>query len=142
MICSPCTKSCNLKRGICLGCYRTINEITSWSHSTDEEKLKINERASWRKTMSFQSMTDEEILLNSVCEFCHRTAYEVQHWNKASIDDKRRINYMANWRASLSSTCCDKCKTQKYPNNVFKYNKSNLCKICENLVKEPLNEEE
>ncbi|NBP56322.1 DUF1289 domain-containing protein, partial [bacterium] len=61
--------------------------------------------------MSFQSMTDEEILLNSVCEFCHRTTYEVQHWSKASIDDKRRINYMANWRASLSSTCCDKCKT-------------------------------
>jgi len=46
---SPCIKKCSflpLYDGtfICEGCRRTINEITNWSHYTDEEREEIMKR--------------------------------------------------------------------------------------------------
>jgi len=45
MIESPCIKICTLDDDhICLGCRRTIDEISAWPKLNDEEKLKILER--------------------------------------------------------------------------------------------------
>jgi len=45
MIPSPCNKICKLdSNNICIGCKRTINEITQWSMFSDEGKLTVLER--------------------------------------------------------------------------------------------------
>lgn len=40
---SPCVKICVLhpEAGICLGCYRTSDEIAGWSRLTGEERRRI-----------------------------------------------------------------------------------------------------
>lgn len=39
---SPCIRNCCLDdNDICLGCFRSLDEILSWSASTLEEKQKI-----------------------------------------------------------------------------------------------------
>jgi uncharacterized protein len=43
---SPCVKKCKLESGICVGCNRTIKEITDWRKLTLEEREKIIERLS------------------------------------------------------------------------------------------------
>lgn len=42
-ILSPCKKKCKLKPGdnVCLGCYRTLDEIQRWSQMTEEEKAQV-----------------------------------------------------------------------------------------------------
>lgn len=49
MVTSPCINICRLDDNkICVGCNRTIEEITAWTKYTDKEKLevlgKINDR--------------------------------------------------------------------------------------------------
>ena len=50
---SPCINICKLDENkICIGCYRTIDEITNWTKSTDQEKLSIlneSENRKWAK---------------------------------------------------------------------------------------------
>lgn len=50
---SPCINICKLDENqVCIGCYRTINEIANWTKYTDEEKIKINNRIEnqrWQK---------------------------------------------------------------------------------------------
>ena len=41
---SPCIGVCLLGENICLGCYRTAEEITNWMYMTDKEKLKTLKR--------------------------------------------------------------------------------------------------
>ena len=43
---SPCNRNCKIEypSKICIGCKRTIDEICSWSHLSDEAKIAINER--------------------------------------------------------------------------------------------------
>lgn len=47
---SPCVKVCTMdtERGVCLGCYRTLDEIGSWGAFNVAQKLavmvKINDR--------------------------------------------------------------------------------------------------
>jgi predicted Fe-S protein YdhL (DUF1289 family) len=43
MVRSPCTKICaiNYNDGFCMGCKRTIEEITSWTNLSDVQKKKI-----------------------------------------------------------------------------------------------------
>ena len=41
MIKSPCIKQCNLLNNICVGCKRTINEITQWMQYTDKQRERI-----------------------------------------------------------------------------------------------------
>lgn len=45
---SPCISVCKLLEDVCVGCGRTIVEITKWTKMTDEEKeqtvLRSNER--------------------------------------------------------------------------------------------------
>lgn len=39
---SPCVSLCRLNdQGICQGCYRSIEEIRSWSHLDDEERQQV-----------------------------------------------------------------------------------------------------
>ena len=42
MVRSPCTKICaiNYNDGFCMGCKRTIEEITSWTNLSDVQKKK------------------------------------------------------------------------------------------------------
>ena len=49
-IASPCVDNCCLnKEDICLGCFRHLDEITSWSSSSNEEKQGILSRCDIRK---------------------------------------------------------------------------------------------
>ncbi|WP_421361558.1 DUF1289 domain-containing protein [Agrobacterium rosae] len=40
---TPCIDVCSLdpQNGLCIGCYRTIDEIMAWSRYTDAERRKI-----------------------------------------------------------------------------------------------------
>ena len=39
---SPCINICKLNSdNMCVGCYRTIEEIASWTKLSDAEKIKI-----------------------------------------------------------------------------------------------------
>ncbi len=47
---SPCIRQCCLdEQDICVGCFRTINEIIHWSASSNAEKIQIIERCKERK---------------------------------------------------------------------------------------------
>lgn len=47
---SPCTHVCTKdENGICLGCFRSIDEIRMWYKLSDEEKLKVIETAENRR---------------------------------------------------------------------------------------------
>lgn len=42
---SPCISNCKLDENeVCVGCFRTIDEVISWSSSTNEEKKAIISR--------------------------------------------------------------------------------------------------
>ena len=38
---SPCIGICELKDNICIGCNRTVEQITNWETMTDEQKEKV-----------------------------------------------------------------------------------------------------
>ena len=47
---SPCIRNCCLNEDdICLGCFRSITEITGWNNSTNVQKTKILNLANKRK---------------------------------------------------------------------------------------------
>ena len=47
---SPCIRNCCLnKEDVCIGCGRTVEEITRWGDANDNEKLKILAAAGKRK---------------------------------------------------------------------------------------------
>jgi len=49
-IVSPCVRKCCLNEDdICLGCYRSLEEIKRWGDSTDERKLEILQLAKTRR---------------------------------------------------------------------------------------------
>jgi len=43
MIDSPCVKVCQMspERGLCIGCWRTLDEIARWSIMRDEERARV-----------------------------------------------------------------------------------------------------
>lgn len=48
---SPCVSICSLdENDVCLGCYRSAEEITDWFMADDEEKRAILARAAARRT--------------------------------------------------------------------------------------------
>jgi len=51
MVESPCISVCEYDENLdmCIGCFRTLDEISSWRSMTDEEKLKIIERVEQEK---------------------------------------------------------------------------------------------
>jgi predicted Fe-S protein YdhL (DUF1289 family) len=47
---SPCIRLCTLDDAdICVGCYRSIDEICAWGRASDAERLSIIEAATARK---------------------------------------------------------------------------------------------
>ena len=51
MIHSPCVAKCGLNDDdICMGCYRTIDEIVGWSAGDDVFKTQVWEKLAQRKT--------------------------------------------------------------------------------------------
>jgi len=48
---SPCINVCTLDvaRGVCQGCFRTVDEITAWSRVSDDERLRILGAAARRR---------------------------------------------------------------------------------------------
>lgn len=49
-VASPCVRNCCLdERDICLGCYRTITEITGWSTADNHQRNDILMRCEQRK---------------------------------------------------------------------------------------------
>ena len=45
---SPCIKVCTIKDDVCIGCGRTLDEISYWTSMTNEQRRKIYERVSHR----------------------------------------------------------------------------------------------
>lgn len=45
---SPCRNVCRLKRGLCIGCGRTADEIGRWPTAADPERRAIREAAAAR----------------------------------------------------------------------------------------------
>ncbi|MFN7399085.1 MAG: DUF1289 domain-containing protein [Sandaracinobacter sp.] len=48
---SPCRNICVVKKGICTGCGRTLDEIAAWPTALDSERRAIVGRASGRIRM-------------------------------------------------------------------------------------------
>lgn len=47
---SPCVRNCCLdEKDICLGCYRTFDEILQWSKESEEGRKSILAKAEMRK---------------------------------------------------------------------------------------------
>lgn len=50
MVKSPCINVCKLNENqICVGCYRSLDEIDEWSNLNDKEKIKIIEKTKERR---------------------------------------------------------------------------------------------
>ncbi len=55
MIESPCIRNCCLdKKDVCMGCFRTLEEIKQWSASNDNKKQGILLAALERKDKKMQ----------------------------------------------------------------------------------------
>jgi len=49
-IASPCIRNCCLdENDICLGCFRSLEEICAWSEASETDRLKIRDHAEQRK---------------------------------------------------------------------------------------------
>lgn len=49
-VASPCIKVCVLDaRSVCVGCGRTIDEITQWSRLTEEQRRLVVDQAQQRR---------------------------------------------------------------------------------------------
>ena len=50
---SPCTKICSIhpRARICIGCFRTIDEISSWSRLSRAERLSVMETLPERESL-------------------------------------------------------------------------------------------
>ncbi len=48
---SPCINKCSLnpKTGICIGCYRTIDEIAGWAMMSNEQRLAVIKKRAIRQ---------------------------------------------------------------------------------------------
>jgi len=52
MIETPCTRNCHLKQDdICIGCWRTLDEIKEWIYLSDEERLIVLDNITERKLL-------------------------------------------------------------------------------------------
>ena len=45
---SPCVKVCKIEHGTCVGCKRTLSELTDWYKLSDQEKLSILDKIKQR----------------------------------------------------------------------------------------------
>ena len=40
-VASPCINICKMEDGLCVGCFRTLDEIASWSRMTPEQQRAV-----------------------------------------------------------------------------------------------------
>ena len=54
---SPCIRVCTLdpRAGVCIGCFRTLDEIGYWTRMADGERAAVNEKLPARRA-AFESM--------------------------------------------------------------------------------------
>jgi predicted Fe-S protein YdhL (DUF1289 family) len=63
MIKSPCIRNCCLdENNICLGCFRSLQEICDWSNSSDDEKKEVLKKCQQRQTERHQQMNQNKDL--------------------------------------------------------------------------------
>ncbi|MGB3383143.1 MAG: DUF1289 domain-containing protein [Marinomonas sp.] len=56
---SPCIRQCCLnEKDICLGCFRSLQEILAWSSMSDSEKQHILKDATERKAQASPAFTN------------------------------------------------------------------------------------
>lgn len=51
---SPCISICRYENEICVGCGRTVEEVTEWYNLTDKQKQKIIDRLEKETTDWFE----------------------------------------------------------------------------------------
>ncbi len=57
---STCVRNCCLDKGdICLGCFRSLEEIMRWSEADDQERRAILQNALQRKRLNAQFCKSE-----------------------------------------------------------------------------------
>lgn len=56
---SPCVRECVIepRTGYCLGCYRTLNEISFWASYTPEERRRVMARLPARRVAQADGTT-------------------------------------------------------------------------------------
>jgi predicted Fe-S protein YdhL (DUF1289 family) len=47
---SPCVKICRIEDNLCVGCFRTLQEIAAWKSMTSFEKIEVMELVNDRKS--------------------------------------------------------------------------------------------
>jgi len=46
---SPCIDVCVSREGVCIGCYRTLEEMAGWRSFSEEQKAEVLERIKTRR---------------------------------------------------------------------------------------------
>ncbi len=46
---SPCMDICITRDGVCIGCYRTLEEMAGWKSYTEEQKAEVLEKIKARR---------------------------------------------------------------------------------------------
>ncbi len=47
---SPCIDVCVTREGVCIGCYRTLDEMANWKMMTEEQKAEVVEKIKGRRS--------------------------------------------------------------------------------------------
>jgi predicted Fe-S protein YdhL (DUF1289 family) len=52
---SPCINVCRMQDNLCLGCYRTLDEIATWSQMSDAEKKQVLSKVANRSASAVEN---------------------------------------------------------------------------------------
>ena len=55
---SPCINICKMEAGLCIGCFRTLDEITRWANVGDDGKRLILDAVARRRGSAGGTATD------------------------------------------------------------------------------------
>ena len=69
---SPCVRVCTLDPGgrVCLGCFRTLEEIGTWAQLSDPERLRVLERLPARRSAHDEAAFGEPTGTPERCSRC------------------------------------------------------------------------
>jgi len=81
---SHCIKKCHIRDGICLGCLRTVEEITKHKRSKQIEKNKTKEIVK-------SPCTKKCRLVEDICLGCFRSLDEITKWRYSTHMEKNQI---------------------------------------------------
>ena len=67
---SPCNRVCTLdEAGICLGCFRTVDEICRWTSFSEPERAQVLARLALRRE-DYRTRVESAPVSMSTCESC------------------------------------------------------------------------